>query len=108
LPISPNSWAIGPAAVARELTKMFEEVRRAPLASLPRTTRANRGEGRDRLVIGRRAKRRAAGRSARCCVAAGDGDGLGQGCRSRNRSALWTSRRDVYARALELKRKGAS
>jgi 16S rRNA (cytidine1402-2'-O)-methyltransferase len=99
-----------PAAVARELTKLFEEMRRAPLRELAAHYAAQaevRGE--IVLVIGPPGE-----------AAAPSGDALDAALRQAMASAsvkdaaaeiaarFGLKRRDVYARALELKRKGES
>jgi 16S rRNA (cytidine1402-2'-O)-methyltransferase len=99
-----------PAAVARELTKLFEEVRRAPLTELAEHYARHPGvKGEIAIVIG------PPGEAAAPAV-----DALDQALRAAMAGAsvkdaasevaarYGLKRRDVYARALELKREAAS
>ncbi len=99
-----------PAAVARELTKLFEEVRRAPLAELAAHYGAHPDvKGEIVLVIGPPGE-----------AAAPDGAALDAALRTAMAGAsikdasaevaarFGLKRRDVYARALELKREASS
>jgi 16S rRNA (cytidine1402-2'-O)-methyltransferase len=99
-----------PAAVARELTKMFEEVRRAPLAELA-AHYAAQTEVRGEIVVVIGPPGEAAAPAADTLDAA-----LRQAMESVSvkdaaaeiAARFGLKRRDVYARALELKRKGGS
>ncbi|MFZ5778810.1 MAG: 16S rRNA (cytidine(1402)-2'-O)-methyltransferase [Pseudomonadota bacterium] len=99
-----------PAAIARELTKLFEEVRRGPLDDLARHYEAHPDvKGEIAIVIGapEEAAAPAAGvldEALRAALA---------GASTRDAAAevaarYGLKRRDVYARALELRREGAS
>ena len=99
-----------PAAVARELTKLFEEVRRAPLDELAAHYAAHpdvKGEivivigppGEDQAPDG--AVLDAALRTAMAGASIKDAS-------SEVAARFGLKRRDVYARALELKREGSS
>ena len=97
-----------PAAVARELTKLFEEVRRGTLAELAaHYAEAGAPRGEVALVVGpaarapRRARRRgrtAPGRGARQPAA-------GAAAASASPPPPGCPRRELYRRALELKRR---
>lgn len=98
-----------PAAVARELTKLFEEVRRAPLTELARHYAAQPDvKGEIVVVVG------PPGEEARPAADALD-DALREamgGASVKDAAAevagrLGLKRRDVYARALQLKRESA-
>jgi 16S rRNA (cytidine1402-2'-O)-methyltransferase len=97
-----------PAAVARELTKLFEEVRRAPLGELAAHYAAQAEvKGEIAVVVGPPGE-----------AAAPSADALDQALRQALAGAsvkdaaaevaarFGLKRRDVYARALELKRQG--
>jgi 16S rRNA (cytidine1402-2'-O)-methyltransferase len=97
-----------PAAVARELTKLFEEVRRAPLAALA-SHYATQAEIKGEIVIVIGPPGEAAAPSAETLDAA-----LRQAMESASvkdaaaeiAARFGLRRREVYARALELKRQG--
>jgi 16S rRNA (cytidine1402-2'-O)-methyltransferase len=97
-----------PAAVARELTKLFEEVRRAPLTELA-SRYATEGEVRGEIVIVIGPPGETAAPAAETLDAA-----LRQALASASvkdaaaevAARFGLRRREVYARALELKRQG--
>jgi 16S rRNA (cytidine1402-2'-O)-methyltransferase len=95
-----------PAAVARELTKRFEEVRRGDLASLAAAVaEAGPPKGEIVLVIGPPAAAEGAADDAAVDAALADalvGHGPGEAAR-RVAAATGRPRRDVYRRALALK-----
>lgn len=98
-----------PAAVARELTKLFEEVRRAPLAALA-THYAAQAEVRGEIVIvvgppSAETERSAAAVDAALRTAMESASVRDAAAEVAARYGL--RRRDVYARALELKRSAA-
>jgi 16S rRNA (cytidine1402-2'-O)-methyltransferase len=100
------SFGDRPAAVARELTKRFEEVRRGPLAELSAFYAANAARGEITVVLGPGAE------------SGGDAEGLDGQLRAALRdasvkdaaamvaAASGLPRRVVYARALEILREG--
>jgi 16S rRNA (cytidine1402-2'-O)-methyltransferase len=99
-----------PAAVARELTKLFEEVRRAPLAELAASySGQTEVKGEIVLVIGPPGEAEAPAADAldaalrEAMSAASVKDAAAEVA-----SRFGLRRREVYARALELKRQGAS
>lgn len=93
-----------PAAVARELTKRFEEVRRGTLGALAAHYAAAEARGEICIVIGPAAEEEAAGAEevdARLRAAMGAGMSLRDAAAS-VAEATGLKRRDVYRRALEL------
>ena len=80
-----------PAAVARELTKLFEEVRRASLVELAAHYASHPDvKGEIAIVIGAPGEEAgAAGRRARRGTAHGARRRFGQGCSGGGRGALW-------------------
>lgn len=99
-----------PAAIARELTKLFEEVRRAPLDELARHYASEpevRGE--IAVVIGPPDAETApvAGKIDEALLNAMSGASL-KDAASEVAARYGLKRREVYARALELKREGLS
>ena len=98
-----------PAAVARELTKLFEEVRRAPLGDLARHYAAHPDvKGEIVVVVGPPSAETAQSAAAidealREAMAAASGKDAAAEVAAR----YGLKRRDVYARALELKRGAA-
>ena len=100
-----EAFGARPAAVARELTKLFEETRRAPLDALAaHYAQAGAAEGRDRRP--RRAAaaarpRSATRRSTRSCCARSQ-RGVKEAASEAARE-LGVPRKRAYARALELK-----
>jgi len=99
-----------PAAVARELTKLFEEVRRAPLDQLARHY-AGQAEvrGEIAIVVGPPdgAPAPAAELLDEALQAAMKGASV-KDAAAEVAARLGLKRRDVYARALQLKREGAA
>jgi 16S rRNA (cytidine1402-2'-O)-methyltransferase len=99
-----------PAAIARELTKLFEEVRRAPLTELSEHYASHpevRGE--IAIVIGPPDEQAApaAGKLDEALLAAMAGASL-KDAAAEVAARYGLKRRDVYARALELKREAVS
>ncbi|MBV8391710.1 MAG: 16S rRNA (cytidine(1402)-2'-O)-methyltransferase, partial [Alphaproteobacteria bacterium] len=95
-----------PAAVARELTKLFEEVRRAPLSELARSYAAqDEVKGEIAIVIGPPGEADAADAGAidRALREAMAGASV-KDAAAEVAARLGLKRRDVYARALALKR----
>lgn len=99
-----------PAAVARELTKMFEEVRRASLTELARHYAEQADvKGEIAIVIGPPGEGEAAGEEAidealrEAMAGASVKDAAAEVA-----ARLGLKRRDVYARALALKREGGA
>jgi len=99
-----------PAAVARELTKLFEEVRREPLGALARHYAAHpEVKGEIVIVIGPPAAEAAADADAidRALREAMSGASL-KDAAAEVAGRFGRPRRKVYARALELKREGSA
>jgi 16S rRNA (cytidine1402-2'-O)-methyltransferase len=99
-----------PAAIARELTKLFEEVRRAPLDELARHyARHPEVKGEIVLVIGppEEGAAPAAGKLDEALLAAMAGASL-KDAAAEVAARYGLKRRDVYARALELKREAVA
>jgi 16S rRNA (cytidine1402-2'-O)-methyltransferase len=100
-----------PAAVARELTKLFEEVRRASLPELAAHYAAHPDvKGEIVIVIGPpgEAAAPAAAVLDEALRAATDGGASVKDAAAEVAARFGLKRRDVYARALELKRQGSS
>jgi 16S rRNA (cytidine1402-2'-O)-methyltransferase len=92
-----------PAAVARELTKRFEEVRRGPLDALAAHYAAEPARGEIVVVIGPAAEEQASEAEVDGLIAAALGAGRSlRDAAAEVAAATGRPRREVYARALEI------
>jgi 16S rRNA (cytidine1402-2'-O)-methyltransferase len=92
-----------PAAVARELTKRFEEVRRGPLDALAAHYAAEPARGEIVVVIGPAAEEQASAAEVDGLIAAALGAGRSlRDAAAEVAAATGRPRREVYARALEI------
>jgi 16S rRNA (cytidine1402-2'-O)-methyltransferase len=98
------AFADRPAAVCRELTKHFEEVRRAPLPELAAHYATNAARGEITVVIGPAPEEAATEASLDAALAAALGQMSLKDAAAAVATATGLGRKQVYARALELSR----